>query len=183
MTERAVDYDAFTASGPAEDETAVLPDRAPTQLGWQAWSELTEEEIPRRPWRHAWVYAGLILTGLAAAAIAITLRIPATPMHADGRTIGPPLGAQTFAPPAPAPRAAVPDDQAFLQALRANPDIVIDHPDKAIATAHWVCDQLGRGWTRDRIQRDIQESNPGLNPSGVAGSVNISTQYYCPQYS
>ena len=57
-----------------------------------------------------------------------------------------------------------------------------DHDPALIGMAQIICDDLGWGWTPDRIAQDVHAEldQRGVNYGQVAGMVNLAHSTYCP---
>lgn len=185
--EGALDDAPTTAGPPAESETAVLADRADTQLGpAQAWSELEVEDEPRRrPWRLACGYAALLLAVLGLVALAITWWD--RPHHEPTAPTPTPT-----AEPTPTPSAAPPmsPDDRFIDLLKANypSGYPLDvEPARMIKGGHWVCEYLGENHSTDDALTVMDDERKNVPDTAARHQMSedwleASLAVYCPEF-
>jgi hypothetical protein len=176
MTE-VEDYEAW-------EETAVLPDQAPTQARQEAWSEaLAVDDIPhRRPWRAACGYAILILAVLGVVAFAI-----AQFTRNEGRTTTP---TPTAAPAPPAPTVPPTPDDRFIELLKVNyPSGYPFDADPAgiIKGGHWVCEYLGENHSTDDTLTVLNDERKSVTDAAARHQMSedwleSSLTVYCPEF-
>ncbi|SPM43604.1 Mycobacterium numidiamassiliense ORFan, partial [Mycobacterium numidiamassiliense] len=70
-------------------------------------------------------------------------------------------------------------DRQYLQEL-ARFNIPVTDPARAIAAAHWVCDQLTSGTTQADVVREMLVQ--GFIRDTATGTVVAATGNYCPQF-
>jgi hypothetical protein len=91
------------------------------------------------------------------------------------------IGAALVTGPATATAEAV--DDHYLAELKAMGFIWPEgHEASVISMAGTICEDLGWGWTPDKIAQDIHAtaSEKGLSYGQVAGMVNLARATYCP---
>lgn len=132
------------------------------------WALLRREAPPARP---DIVTTTTVITAPAAAPATTTVTIPATTTVTIPAT-----------PTTPDDPDLDANDRAFLQALQRD-GITIPIHAKALAGAHWACNQYRGGATRDDIIATLKNSNPGLSDQGAVDFLAAAVIFYCPQYA
>jgi hypothetical protein len=175
MTE-VEDYEAW-------EETAALPDQAPTQARMEAWSEALaiDDEPHRRPWRAACSYAVLILAVLGVVAFAIAKH----PWNETHTTTKP----TPTAAPAPPPPAQTPDDR-FIELLKVNypSGYPFDAaPAGIIKGGHWVCEYLGENHSTDDTLTVLDDERKSVPDAAARHQMSedwleSSLTVYCPEF-
>jgi hypothetical protein len=76
---------------------------------------------------------------------------------------------------------ADPIDDKFLAALQSR-QITYKSPEAAIAAAHQVCTELGKGRTKADVAQEVMDRS-GLDPYHAGYFVGASVGAYCPEFS
>jgi Protein of unknown function (DUF732) len=190
----------------AGGHTTAMPNTRPTDKVELAWSsgddfgkddlgdDVQEEESQEAATGQSWsatlriagllVAAGLVLAG--AIVLGRWLLAPgssptkAAPSQAPTTLTSAEPANSATAGPTPTSITSTPDqDKRYIQSLN-NKGITFSNPETAVANGKMVCNDLGRGVTRQAEADAFRQSNPDL--AGKADDyIDVSIQAYCPQ--
>ncbi|WP_083198766.1 DUF732 domain-containing protein [Mycobacterium malmoense] len=189
-----------------EDPTAVEPTQVAEALPAEqvlAWQDEPDEPQEERTGSGRTLIAVAVLAMLACGIAVLTavvvlvspkpqpeqfsLRPPleVLPPPAPKTALPPPAPPPVAKPPTAAPRPVnppTPETPPFITALNAD-GIGISEPGAAITDAHIACANLGRGIAKSVVVAEVKQNTSNYTDADAADFVDLSTAFYCPQYS
>lgn len=170
-----------TAAGPANDDTIIAPPTSvPDTPEHEAWST---EQSPAEDWpqRQTWPLVAAIAAAVVFVGVMVAIFVAGVAMVGAPQSTAPassPVTTVTVtAQPAPIPQLS-PDERYIADLQRAGMNVY--DRERAIATGHTICTQLGLSMTYPAIAAGIIRSNPAFNQQTALTWIAAAAGAYCP---